>query len=139
MFFILLTLLLLGGYGLAARRPKPFAEPREGGSHSPATPAAQFSDLERLMVLAAGLSYWNHSAWIVTANVGRYTRTGKLDVDYLERLAQKSPDAIPTLIGALASLAPADAVRVRESLRHASADRSILIPPPGRGDLSWYE
>lgn len=87
----------------------------------------------------ACLSYWNNGAWIVAANVGRYAQTGKLDVGYLERLARSSPDAIPALITALPSLAPADASRLRESLQHAFIDRSILLPPPGAGGLSWYE
>lgn len=87
----------------------------------------------------AGLSYWNSAAWIVGANVGRYERTGKLDVSYLERLGRSSPDAIPALIAALPSMAPADASRLRESLRHAAIDRSILLPPPDTGGLSWYE
>jgi hypothetical protein len=87
----------------------------------------------------AGLSYWNPAAWIVDANVGRYERTGKVDVVYLGRLARFSPDAIPALIAALPKLAPADASRVRESLRHASVNASILMPPPGTGGQSWYE
>ena len=87
----------------------------------------------------AGLSYWNDAAWIVDANVGRYRQTGKWDVTYLERLARSSPDAIPALITALPSLAPADASRLRESLQHAFIDRSILLPPPETGGLSWYE
>lgn len=87
----------------------------------------------------AGLSYWNHSAWIVDANVGRYARTGKLDVDYLERLGRISPDAIPALIEALPHLTPADAQRVRESLRRTSPDQSILQPQPAAGEPSWYE
>jgi Domain of unknown function (DUF4153) len=87
----------------------------------------------------AGLAYWNNAAWIVDANVGRYAQTGKLDVGYLERLARFSPDAIPALIAALPSLAPADASRLRDSLQHAFIDRSILLPPPGTGALSWYE
>ena len=86
----------------------------------------------------AGLSYWNHAAWIVNANVGRYETTGKVDVVYLERLARSSPDAIPALIGVLPKLAPADASRVRASLKHEFVNRSILMPP-GTGELSWYE
>jgi hypothetical protein len=86
----------------------------------------------------AGLSYWNTAAWIVDANVARYRVTGKLDVDYLERLA-RSPDAIPALVAALPQLAPTDAQRVRESLRHAAVERSVLLPPVGTGTLSWYE
>jgi hypothetical protein len=87
----------------------------------------------------AGLSYWNNAGWIVAENVGRYQQTGKLDVSYLERLARSSPDAIPTVVAALPSLAPADASRLRESLQHAFIDRSILLPPPDTGGLSWYE
>lgn len=86
-----------------------------------------------------GLSYSNSSAWIVDANVGRYESTGKLDVSYLERLGRSSPDAIPALIAALPSIAPADAARLRKSLQHAAIDRSILLPPPDTGGLSWYE
>jgi hypothetical protein len=86
----------------------------------------------------ADLSYWNSAAWIVDANVARYQITGKLDVDYLERLA-RSPDAIPALIGTLPRLAPADAQQVRESLRHVALDRSLLVPPAGTGALCWYE
>lgn len=87
----------------------------------------------------AGLSYWNHAAWIVEANVARYEATGKVDVAYLERLARSSPDAVPALVEALPKLAPADAARVRESLRHVAVNRSLLVPPPGTGGPSWYE
>lgn len=87
----------------------------------------------------AGLSYWNHSAWIVNANVERYASTGKLDVDYLERLGRISPGAIPALIETLPHLTPGDAQRVRESLRRTSPDQSILQPQPGTGELSWCE
>jgi len=87
----------------------------------------------------AGVSYWNNAAWIVDADVARYATTGKVDVHYLERLARTSPDAIPALVAALPQLAPADASRVRESLQHASLDRSILVPPGGAGGFSWYE
>lgn len=87
----------------------------------------------------AGLSYWNGAAWIVDANVARYESTGKLDVDYLGRLARSSPDAIPALVAALPKLTPPDASRVRESLRRTGLERSILVPPPDTGGLSWYE
>jgi hypothetical protein len=87
----------------------------------------------------AGLSYWNSAAWIVGANVARYQSTGKLDTIYLKRLALSSPDAVPALIAALPRLAPSDARSVRESLRQASPDRSILVPPGGSAPPSWYE
>ena len=87
----------------------------------------------------ASLSYWNHAAWIVEANVARYQETGKVDVAYLERLARSSPDAIPALVTALPKLAPPDAAHVRESLRHGAVNRSLLLPPRTTGGLSWYE
>lgn len=94
-----------------------------------------------LIVIAcvAGLSYWNHAAWIVDANVARYESTGKLDVSYLERLARSSPDAVPALIETLPKLGPEDASRMRQSLRHAPVDRSILMPPRGASEPSWSE
>jgi hypothetical protein len=82
------------------------------------------------MACAAGLSFWNSAAWIVDANVARYRSTGKLDVSYLERLAQASPDAIPALVAALPRLAPSDARQVRTTL---------LMLRAGRAASSWYE
>ncbi len=125
-FFVVLQLLLLGGYGLAARRSEPLQATQGSNGSSPPARAALFADTERLIVLVA-------------ANVARYEGTGKMDVSYLERLARSSPDALPALVAALPKLSPADASRLRESLRHAPLDRSILLPPPGTGGLSWYE
>jgi Domain of unknown function (DUF4153) len=82
----------------------------------------------------AGLSYWNGGAWIVHANVARYQRAGKLDVNYLERLARSSPDAIPALLEILPQLTPADVRQLRASL---SLDRSS--PLPRARPLRWYE
>lgn len=90
------------------------------------------------LVCIAGLCYWNSAAWIVKANVARYQVTGKLDVDYLERLARSSPDAIPALLDALPHLAPSDAQEVRKSLEHTTLDRSILALSAGTR-LSWYD
>lgn len=87
----------------------------------------------------AGLSYWNPAAWIVDANVARYEKTGKVDVVYLGRLGRYSPDAVPALVAALPKLAPADAARVRESLRHAAINGSALVPPSDTGGQSWFE
>ncbi|MDE2051319.1 MAG: DUF4173 domain-containing protein, partial [Gammaproteobacteria bacterium] len=87
----------------------------------------------------AGLSYWNSSAWIVGANVARYQSSGKLDVDYLGRLARSSPDAIPALIDALPRLGSPDAQRLRDSLAHASIAPPVLLPPGRTVTLSWYE
>jgi Domain of unknown function (DUF4153) len=87
----------------------------------------------------AALSYWNSAAWIVDANVARYQSTGKLDVNYLERLGRLSPDAVPALLAALPRLAPADARGLSESLRQTPLDRSDLVPRAGAGSLRWYE
>lgn len=94
------------------------------------------------LIAAAGVacvSYWNNAAWIVAANVGRYETTGKIDASYLERLARTSPDAIPALVAALPKLAPADAARVRQALQQSPLEQSILVPPGGAAELSWYE
>ncbi len=91
------------------------------------------------VVCVAGLSYFNCAAWIVSANLARYQRTGKLDVSYLERLARSSPDAVPALIEALPRLAPADARGVRQTLRGIRLDRSMAVPPASARGLSWYE
>src|SRR6185503_3693677 len=45
------------------------------------------------------LVYWNHEAWIVRQNVGRFHQTGQLDTAYL--VWGLSPDAAPTLVGTL--------------------------------------
>lgn len=86
----------------------------------------------RMAVLCVcALAYWNHVAWIVQANLERYERTGKLDVGYLQALAQQSPDAVPTLVLSLPTLRPEAAQAVRSALRRASAGYP--------GELSWYE
>jgi hypothetical protein len=87
----------------------------------------------------AALSYWNSAAWIVHANVGRYQSSGRLDVDYLARLARSSPDAIPAVIEALPRLAPSDARRLRESLQHRPVERATPLGPSGPDALAWYE
>lgn len=61
------------------------------------------------------LVYWNHEAWIVGQNVGRFQQTGQLDTAYL--IWGLSPDAAPALVGALPQLPPALADPVREGLR----------------------
>ncbi len=61
------------------------------------------------------LVYWNHEAWIVRQNVGRFHQTGQLDTAYLAW--GLSPDAAPTLVGTLRELPPAFAESVRDGLR----------------------
>jgi hypothetical protein len=61
------------------------------------------------------LLYWNHEAWIVRRNVGRFVGTGQLDTSYL--VWSLSPNAAPTLVATLAELPPPQAGLVRDGLR----------------------
>jgi Domain of unknown function (DUF4173) len=63
----------------------------------------------------AVLLYWNHEAWIVQQNVGRFLRTDRLDMSYL--VWGLSPNAAPALVGAIPQLPPALADSVRDGLR----------------------
>ncbi|HEX5462499.1 MAG TPA: DUF4173 domain-containing protein [Steroidobacteraceae bacterium] len=54
-FFIVLSVLLLGGYGLAARKSKPMEAGRDASGNSPPAPGMRFSALERLIVLGAAM------------------------------------------------------------------------------------
>jgi Domain of unknown function (DUF4153) len=84
------------------------------------------------------LTYWNTAGWIVSSNIQRYQMTGKIDVDYLARLARSSPDAVPALIEALARLPPGDAGPLREALRSSRFDASMFVRT-GDHQLAWYE
>jgi hypothetical protein len=48
------------------------------------------------------LVFWNHEAWIASANMDRVATTGKLDARYIAR--DLSPDALPVVVTRLASL-----------------------------------
>ena len=48
------------------------------------------------------LVFWNHEAWIASANMDRVATTGKLDARYIAR--DLSPDALPMIVTRLASL-----------------------------------
>ncbi|MDP9176424.1 MAG: DUF4173 domain-containing protein [Gemmatimonadota bacterium] len=48
------------------------------------------------------LVFWNHEAWIASANMDRVATTGKLDARYIAR--DLSPDAIPVIVTRLQSL-----------------------------------
>jgi hypothetical protein len=60
------------------------------------------------------LIYWNHEAWIVRQNVGRFLETDQLDTSYL--VWGLSPNAVPTLVRAIPQLPPAKADSVRTEL-----------------------
>ncbi len=61
------------------------------------------------------LIYWNHEAWIVRQNAGRFLRTGQLDTAYL--VWGLSPNAAPALVRTMPQLSPAQADAVRVGLR----------------------
>ena len=66
-------------------------------------------------VALIGLIYWNHEAWIVRQNVGRFLRTEQLDIAYL--VWGLSPNAAPTLLRTIPELPAARADLVRDELR----------------------
>jgi len=77
------------------------------------------------------LVFWNHEAWIASANIDRYSSTGKLDVEYITR--DLSPNAIPVIVGRLASLPDP----IRTDLRDAIVAR-YRNPRILRADR-WFE
>ena len=66
-------------------------------------------------VAMAALIYWNHEAWIVRQNVGRFLRTDQLDTSYL--VWGLSPNGAPALVGTIPQLPPALTDSVRDGLR----------------------
>lgn len=77
------------------------------------------------------LVYWNGDAWIARRNLGRFATTGRVDVQYLT--AGLSPDAYPTLVGALPLLAEPMRTQLSDWLLHRGA------PELARRDDAWYE
>jgi hypothetical protein len=77
------------------------------------------------------LVYWNHEAWIVRQNVGRFDQTGRLDTAYL--VWGLSPNAAPALIRAMPQLPPALADSVREGLRQRYGRAAHGVP------CRWFE
>jgi hypothetical protein len=68
------------------------------------------------MVALAVMAFWNHAAWIVDKNVGRYAALGQLDANYLRSLTTEMPDGVPQLVASLPQLAPGDALVLRQHL-----------------------
>ncbi len=94
--------------------------------------------LARRAALAAALAavtlgYWNSSGWIVRANVGRYARSGRIDVRYLVR--GLGADGAEELVHALPGFAPPDRAC---TLRALAAGYGATL---GRGAPApaWYE
>lgn len=80
----------------------------------------------------AGLTLWNHDAWIAAQNIERYESTGKLDVWYLSR--GLSPNALPTVVRLLPRLPASDAAAVRQCIHARYATGDMWATPP-----RWYE
>ncbi len=104
-------------------------------------------DLPRLTRRFAGggvacvaiLGYWNSAGWIVSANIQRYERTGRIDVAYLARLARSSPDAVPAVIAGLRQLPPSDVRLLRAALRRGAVEHPLFALAGGGHRLEWYE
>jgi hypothetical protein len=79
--------------------------------------------LAAAVVTFAILVYWNHEGWIATQNIRRFATTGKLDTTYLTR--DLSPNAIPSIVGALPTLPDSVAAPIRSSLSSYSKRRFL--------------
>ena len=82
-------------------------------------------------VAMIALLYWNHEAWIVRQNVGRFLRTEQLDTSYL--VHGLSPNAVPALLRMLPELPAARADTVRDELRRRYGQ--VALGPSCR----WFE
>jgi uncharacterized protein DUF4153 len=76
----------------------------------------------------AGLSMWNHEAWIVRQNVARHAMSGKLDMRYLA--CELSASAVPEVLHA----AKAASGMTHQLAREAIGQRFGRMPRD-----SWYE
>ncbi len=86
-------------------------------------------------VAVAGLSYWNHAAWIARHNVDRYVETGKIDLVYLTR--GLAPDAIPEVARSLGRMKPDDAAWARQCLRRLYRGQVRSLDPNRRAWFEW--
>ena len=77
------------------------------------------------------LVFWNHEAWIASANIDRVATTGKLDARYIAR--DLSPNAIPVIVTRLPSLPDPLRSELHGQLVARYGTRRRL--PPGR----WFE
>ena len=82
-------------------------------------------------ILFIALIYWNHEAWIASRNMDRFASTGKLDVAYLT--GGLSPDAIPTIVERLPSIAEPMRSDIRRAVRERDAARN------GGRQRTWFE
>jgi hypothetical protein len=78
------------------------------------------------------LVFWNHEAWIASANIDRVATTGKLDAKYITR--DLSPNAIPVIVRRLPSLPdPIRGELLGEIVARYGTRRRL---PPSRG-FEW--
>jgi uncharacterized protein DUF4153 len=80
----------------------------------------------------AAIIYWNGDAWVARANLDRFARTGKLDIPFVTR--GLSPDAYPTLVGALASMREPERATLEAALARRVAGETYFRVEP-----HWYE
>jgi hypothetical protein len=83
------------------------------------------------VVAFAVLVFWNHEAWIASANINRSATTGKLDATYITR--DLSPNAIPVIVSQLRTLPEPMRTEVHDAIvaRYGNGRRL----PPGQ----WFE
>jgi len=86
------------------------------------------------LVALVVLGYWNHSAWIVEANVERFARSGQLD---REHLARTGTDGLPALVAALPRLDAETRVMVVKRVC-GDPDTRCRSATTGPGS-SWFE
>lgn len=86
------------------------------------------------LITLTAVVYWNGDAWVASANLDRFGRTGKIDVPYL--LRGLSPDAYPALVDGLARMPVAAQERAQLG---AGLTREYLRRPYLRDGSHWYE
>ena len=79
----------------------------------------------------AVLVFWNHEAWIASANIERFASTGKLDVKYIT--SELSPNAIPVIVARLATLPDPIRTDIRDAIAARYRSGRILR------DDRWFE
>ncbi len=77
------------------------------------------------------LVFWNHEAWIASANIDRSATTGKLDAAYITQ--QLSPNAIPVVVSRLGTISEPMRTEVREAIVARYGNGPRLHPD------EWFE
>ena len=82
-------------------------------------------------IAVAVFSYWNHAAWVTAHDIGRYQRTGTVDIVYLTQ--ELGDDAIPELIRSLPALRDPQAALARSRLE------ALKVAHAKEAEPHWYE